>query len=349
MANKMLRLADVPALVEAMLAEAIVVGPSLSEQLSDEAPAALYSEIHAAQDLWLDSGRPSKSLKEFFFPPREVLFTYRRSETGVEVTEPELETRPRIVFGARPCDAAALPVMDQVFGWGEQDNTYFYRREHTTIVTVACDTPDNTCFCTSLGGSPAGTAGADVLLTRLGDIYHVSVLSNKGAQLVATYSDYFREANPALDLAQEDTARALEDKIVRVVDVAPIRDIAFDDPLWQELIQQCVDCGVCTFLCPTCHCFDIQDEGNEAEGQRVRLWDSCAFREFTRMTVAQPRPEHYRRYRQRIMHKFQYYPTNFDAALCVGCGRCVAACPVGVDITEIISRLGASLAAREGE
>ena len=110
----------------------------------------------------------------------------------------------------------------------------------------------------------------------------------------------------------------------------------FDSAVWETLTQQCIDCGICTFLCPTCHCFDIQDEGTPEQGCRVRLWDACAFREFTESAAHQPRPKHYSRYRQRIMHKFQYYPLNFGEILCVGCGRCILHCPVSIDLRSML-------------
>jgi NAD-dependent dihydropyrimidine dehydrogenase PreA subunit len=125
--------------------------------------------------------------------------------------------------------------------------------------------------------------------------------------------------------------------------IAPVPDLTrldieidFDDPVWETLAQACVDCGVCTYLCPTCYCFDILDEGDLERGERVRLWDACMFDAFTRMQDRQPRSAHYRRYRQRIMHKFQYYPENHSRVLCVGCGRCIRHCPVSIDLRAVL-------------
>ena len=298
-----------------------------------------YGEVDSSSEVRLSSEKPVKSFKEAFFPQREVLLKYKLGP-GSEVT---LEDAPspgegrRIIFAARPCDAAASPIIDQVFKWDYLDVSFLALRESTVIVSLACEEPCKACFCTSLGGSPAGTEGSDILLTPLGDAYHVQVLTEKGKELVDEYGGFFQDSSEDLDRQSEAREVELREKVTRSVDLTGLAEsLDHENPVWNTIAQQCVDCGICTFLCPTCHCFDVQDEGKPDGGERVRCWDACAFSLYTKMPVGQPRPTHYRRYRQRIMHKFKYYPENFGKTLCVGCGRCIEYCPVGVELTRVL-------------
>lgn len=299
-----------------------------------------FGRIDSGSQVQLDLHNTVKSPKEFFFAACEALCSYKIDRNGVSVSDVELDlATPRILFAARPCDVASLPILDKLFAWDFQDAFYQKRREATTIISLACDQPDETCFCTSVGGSPAGEEGADILLAPLQDVYHVHVASERGAALVETFSRFFEEA---METHEEERRRLVETwrgSVVKRLDADGLQDaLSFDAPTWEGLTPQCVDCGACTFLCPTCHCFDIQDEGRRREGERVRLWDSCAFQDFTRMPHGQPRPTHDRRYRQRLMHKFKYYPENFGRTLCVGCGRCIEHCPVSIDITASLNK-----------
>jgi len=300
-----------------------------------------YGEIGSSSEVYLAEEKPVKSLKEFFFPDREVLFEYLLRGEEVKLVPLSLpDDTARVILCARPCDAAALPILDQVFAGDYLDPSYLQRRKSTLIISLACQHPAKTCFCTSLGGSPAGTEGSDLLLTPLSEVYHVQVITERGRALVEKYGQFFQESDEAWERERALVEAELRERVTKRVDVEGLSEaLEFGSPIWETLTPQCVDCGVCTFLCPTCHCFDIQDEGDPGGGARIRLWDSCAFREFTKMNVAQPRPTHFRRYRQRLMHKFRYYVENFGKTLCVGCGRCIAHCPSGIDITEVLNRV----------
>lgn len=298
-----------------------------------------YGRVRSASEVCLDLGQPAKSLKEFIFPDREVLLEFEKVEGQMRLSEPAAsENTSRIIFGARPCDAAALPVLDKVFAWDYLDSSFLERRKQTAIVSVACEEPAKTCFCTSVAGSPAGTSGSDLVLTPMEDVYHVTIVTERGQALVEEHERFFEKSDQMHDRKRAQLEDEWIQKVSRVIELDE-KGLEFEKPVWETITQQCIDCGVCTFLCPTCHCFDIQDEGNESRGERVRLWDSCAFYNFTKMPVGQPRPTHYRRYRQRIMHKFQYYPKNFGKILCVGCGRCIRYCPAGVDIRDVLQKV----------
>jgi ferredoxin len=329
MEAKILRCDRLAALIEGLLVDGEVIAPR------DEFG---YGPITAPKEIAWGAEHPRRSLKELFLPQREVLFTYRLNDEGVALQDVAEPVRSRTVL-ARPCDAAALPILDEVFSWDYVDSAYRERRRQTTVVTLACEEPGAACFCTAVGGSPAGTAGSDLLLTRLGDLYHVQVLTAKGEALVQRHVALFAESTPADDQCQAAAEAASRAKVRTVAVDGLAEQLDYDSPVWMTITEQCIDCAICTFLCPTCHCFDIQDEGNPAGGERVRLWDSCASRDFTRTAAHQPRPTHASRYRQRILHKFKYYPENFGRTLCVGCGRCTQHCPAGIDLATVLERV----------
>ncbi|MBC7234454.1 MAG: 4Fe-4S dicluster domain-containing protein [Chloroflexi bacterium] len=295
-----------------------------------------YGRIEAPEEIWRGSDKPHRPLKEFFFPQRETLFGYQVDGAKVTLDQPPHLEADRVVL-TRPCDAAALTILDKVFFWDYQDALYREKRERTTIVSIACEQPCETCFCTSVGGSPADIEGADLMLAPLEESFHVQVLSDKGKALIEHSEALFGASTEKENQQRALLEDAWRQRIGREVDIQNLAEkLDFDSPIWEALTEQCIDCCICTFLCPTCHCFDIQDEGDPLEGERVRLWDSCATRLFTKTAVHQPRATHASRYRQRIMHKFQYYPKNFGRTLCVGCGRCIDYCPMGIDITAVL-------------
>jgi ferredoxin len=337
---QVLRRDSLASLVEHLLREHQVYAPADEQsfvriQSADELRSVDEHRSSNGVD-WLET-RPVRSLKELFFPQREVLFTYKLNGDGT-VKTPERSADPRVILGARPCDAAAFPILDKLFTWDYLDSFYLEARENTTIVSVACAEPCASCFCTSLGGSPVGVEGADVLLTPLDDVYHVEAITPRGQQLCEQIAPYLEQAQEHHEQARAAFEEDATSKITKEADTARLTEaLDFDSPVWETIAQQCIDCGICTFLCPTCHCFDIQDEGNPVEGERVRLWDACTFYNYTKAHAGQPRPTHHSRYRQRIMHKFKYYPENFGRMLCVGCGRCISHCPVNIDLTAVLS------------
>ena len=207
-------------------------------------------------------------------------------------------------------------------------------------MSLACvHPPYRSCFCTSVDGSPTSTEGADVLVTDLGENYLIEFVTKKGEALLK----YFGEASAA-DAASEEKKKAIAESAAKEVKsrvpgraVKPILDVNFEHPFWNTIHGKCLACGTCTYLCPTCHCFDISDEVKGQDGVRIRNWDSCMFPLFTRETSGHnPRSSQKERWRQRVMHKFKYYVDNFDAIACVGCGRCVMYCPVNIDIRKVV-------------
>lgn len=246
-----------------------------------------------------------------------------------------------VLFGVRPCDARSFVLLDMLFDQEKwKDPYYIDKRKKGTVISMACvHPPYAACFCTSVDGSPTSTQGSDIQLTDLGETYLVEFLTPKGEAL----APYFAEATAA-DASAEAKKQAIAEQSAAEIQrkipgraIKPILDVSFEHPFWDTIAGKCIACGTCTYLCPTCHCFDISDEMKGDDGVRIRNWDSCMFPLFTLETSGHnPRTSQKQRWRQRLMHKFKYYVDNFDAISCVGCGRCVMACPVNIDIRKIV-------------
>lgn len=282
-----------------------------------------------------DYVNPRQSIKPFFFPRTEPLVTFDRTRDGLEVREPDTAFPRTLLFGCRPCDAASLLVMDPLYDWDYHDAFWFHRRRATTVVAVSCTRCDESCFCTALGGSPHGTDGADLLLTPLDEgRYLAEILTDKGQAVADLAPDAFTDGEGDKDAACREALDALPPPL----DLDAVTEwlkTHFEDEHWAPWSYRCWGCGCCTFLCPTCHCFDIVDEGGYRHGQRRRNWDACQFALFTQHASGHnPRPHQAERWRQRVEHKFYYYVDKFHYRSCVGCGRCIRSCPVNMNIYE---------------
>jgi len=233
------------------------------------------------------------------------------------------------VFCARPCDAAALAILDHVFNWDYRDEPYNERRQRTTVLTMVCRQPDAYCFCTSVGCGPEDPRGSDVLLYQLGDgALEVRPVTDKGRRLLEGHvasSAQSGQASPAP---------------AATLDLEKIRDrlaTGFEWDGWGAATLRCLGCGACAYGCPTCHCFDVVDEGHASGGARVRNWDACQFALFTlHASGHNPRPSQWQRQRQRIYHKFKIYPDKFGTTLCTGCGNCSRNCPTGLGVLPVL-------------
>jgi sulfhydrogenase subunit beta (sulfur reductase) len=325
------------------LDELIGTGQVFAPVLRDE--ILCLEPVESADEITLEFTNSRQAPKEIFFPRSEVLFSYREGK----VIPVELSEERRVVFAMRPCDARSAVLLDNVFdadadeapvgGASYQDPYYMNRRRNTVLMGLACNQPMSTCFCTSVGGGPFSTDGLDLLWTDLGDRYLVEAITERGEALIA-HSPHMREARSE-DIDQKAEIAARAERAVSGPDVQGVKeklDRMYDSAFWQDVHLKCLGCGACTYLCPTCHCFDIVDEGDRDQGRRVRNWDTCQFSLFTlHASGHNPRPSGKERMRQRTMHKFNYFVENFDAIACVGCGRCVRECPVNLDIRAVLN------------
>ena len=286
-----------------------------------------------------------RSPKDFFFPQTETLMKFRMEGKSIEIIDTRTESEPFVVFGVRACDAQAFDVLDRVFLADPVDTYYQNRRAHGVIVTMACIRPHETCFCGTFGIDPAAPAG-DVACWKTADALYLDAKTDKGAALLDSVASLTEPADDEAVTAQQTEIRARMQRLP----LANLRADAFgagkteaffNDPAWAALSESCLGCGTCTFVCPTCQCYDIKDFNTGHGVQRFRCWDSCMYSEFTKMSAGQPRLTQVERCRQRFMHKLVYFPTNNDGMFsCVGCGRCVAKCPIQMNIVKVMKTLG---------
>jgi len=291
-----------------------------------------FREIAEGADILEDFVQSTQSAKGVIFPPVEELFRYHMKKEGAELPEQEKTIPTTLVFGLRPCDAAAVNSLNAVFTWDYQDSQFKERLENTYFMPVSCSRADEYCFCTSVGGNPGDTRGSDILLTKLSTgEYLAEIVTDKGKKITELAPGLFG-AEP---LEAKEKNLAVVDRRFDARELKQKLETLFDSNIWVQQSLRCIGCGACAFVCPTCVCFDIQDEGRGNQGKRLRCWDSCGFSLFTLHTSGHnPRDKQSQRWRQRIMHKFSYQPDRLAVTGCVGCGRCSRACPVDMNLLE---------------
>ena len=310
---------------------------------------------------------PTSSAKEALLPQTENLFTYTYRKDQSDLTRTEvflseaLPPEPTLILGPRPCDARGRHLLDRVFlERGVIDPQYKAHCAATLFVTVACTSMQNTCFCHWTGGGPDDETGSDVLLHPLNGGFVAKAVTLAGEKLIADLSAATQEM---LDLLDARRAQALESPPEPVPDLSGIAGAflaVFDDlDFWTDQSARCLSCGVCTYLCPTCSCFNITDENHGLNGRRLRTWDTCMSALYTlEGSGHNPRSSRAHRLRNRVGHKFSYHPREFPQAAtapsglefsCTGCGRCIKSCPVAVDIRRIVLDVLAAAAEKTAE
>ena len=291
----------------------------------------------------LDTLKTVKSAKDAFFPQSEGLYTVKKEGKKMSVEPERLKEQDFVVFGMKACDVKGLEVLDKVFLSDPVDTFYAARRDHGTVVAMACHEPEETCFCKVFGVDAANPA-SDVVVWTVGDGLYWKALTDKGEALTETVKELLAE-----DGAGEAAVEAEKENIHKIVEKLPYMNLSlegwngdalsekFDSPVWEELYKPCLACGTCTFVCPTCQCYDIKDYTAGNSVSRYRCWDSCMYSDFTMMAHGNNRTSQMQRFRQRFMHKLVYYPANNDGMYsCVGCGRCVEKCPQALNIVKVV-------------
>lgn len=289
----------------------------------------------------LDTLKSVKSPKDAFFPQSENLYTVRKENKKMKIDPEALKNQNFVVFGMKACDVKGVEVLDKVFLVDPVDTYYAARRKHGTIVAMACHEPEETCFCKVFGIDCAQPV-ADVATWMIDGELYWKALTDKGVALTNSVANLLEDADEAKVEAEKEAIHAIVEKL-------PYSNLSlegwngdvllekFNSPVWEELYKPCLACGTCTFVCPTCQCYDIKDYDTGHGVKRYRCWDSCMYSDFTMMAHGNNRTSQMQRFRQRFMHKLVYFPANNDGMYsCVGCGRCVEKCPSSLNIVKVI-------------
>lgn len=319
---------DLHKTLTSLLSDFEIIGP---RELSHK--GIFYEPITDLKDLYWGESFATEPVKKFFLSPSEHLFK-GRYDNGQEVLEElPLSENKRIIMGVRPCEARGLTLLDKVFDTQDyKDEFYLNNRQRTILVGLSCLKPDKSCFCTSLGGSPESNRGLDVLIFPAGNEFIIEIITERTKKI---FESLGRDLNKDETKAWEMDKQRRKESLNYRIEVPEGLDKIFESEYWENISRSCISCGVCTFLCPTCHCFDLVDE----KRKRLRCYDGCAFCDFTmEASGVNPRPVKRERYRQRVFHKFDYFKKNFKENLCVGCGRCIRFCPVKMNIAEIVDK-----------
>lgn len=298
----------------------------------------------------LDNLNTAKSPKDLFFPQSENIVAFKTKGKNILIVENRDESKPFVVFGVRACDAASFEILDKVFLENPMDTYYKARRDNGIVITLACNVPEETCFCNVFGIDAANPAG-DVATWIVDDILYWESLTKKGQELSEKIKNVFENT----DSSDEEKLENHKENVKKIIQRLPLHDLSlegfngeelkekFNSPKWEKLSEFCIGCGTCTFVCPTCQCYDIRDYDTGHGIQRFRCWDSCMYSDFTKMAHGNPRTSQLERFRQRFMHKLIYFPANNGGVYsCVGCGRCIAKCPVSMNIVKVIKAMDGS-------
>ena len=330
---------DLPALFQKIAADQELYLPV---RTADQTNFGVWRE---EAEVDLDTLKTVKSPKDVFFPQSETLYTCYREGKKLSVEPETLKGQDFVVFGMKACDIKGVEVLDRVFLSDPIDTFYAARRDHGTIVALACHEPEETCFCKVFGVDAAHPA-ADVAAWMVEDTLYWKPETEKGQKLTEKLADILEKAD---DAGSETAVAEEEEKIRAIIEELPYTHLSlegwngdvlmekFESPLWEELYKPCLACGTCTFVCPTCQCYDIKDYDTGHGVQRYRCWDSCMYSDFTMMAHGNNRTSQKERFRQRFMHKLVYFPANNDGMYsCVGCGRCVEKCPASLNIVKVV-------------
>ena len=304
----------------------------------EEAPAE-FREIGPNDEPVLDGSKAMMAPKDYLLPRYEVLFraSKENGKTSVESRIPE--DKPRVMLGMWLADAQAIQVLDRVFlDTKFTDPYYSARRANTLMVATMPAEPRWSWFCSSVDDVNTWKSSVDAVMYDLGDRYFVESTSEKGDSLLQ--GSFFSEPSDTDTSAKTEIwNRFANTEKLPFADVKLYENLAWDNPIWDEIAKKCIACGMCSFMCPSCSCFDIQDEVCGDCTERYRCRDTCQFEEFTLMGQGHnPRPSQLPRSRQRLLHKFKYQHEQFGVVGCTGCGRCVELCPVNVDIRDVLTR-----------
>ena len=336
-----------------------VVGPTIDQD------AIIYDELQSVDQLprgWTDEQFPGSyrlkrrdddawfgyvvgphSWKKYLFPPRTTMLTVQQTEQGWAFLPPVAEAKKFALLGVRACELAAIRVQDRVFLEGPyQDPVYRSRRESLFLIAVNCTQAGSSCFCVSMKTGPRCETGFDLALTEIESGFLCEIGSTAGADVLAAC--VVRPATAAeLALAEAARDQAIQQmtRQMRTDDLPQLLLNNLDHPRWKDVGERCLSCTNCTLVCPTCFCSSVTDVRDLTTGdiERQRTWDSCFNPDFSTLGGGPVRAETADRYRQWLTHKLGTWHEQFGSSGCVGCGRCITWCPVGIDLTEEVAAI----------
>ena len=309
---------------------------------TDKDGSTVYSEWAEGVEL-SNALNTAKSPKDFFFPQVEDLMKFKVEGKSISIDDIREESEDFVVFGVRACDVRSFDILDRVFLVEPFDSYYASRREHGVIISMACTRPAETCFCQTFG-IDCTNPGGDITVWKTEDSVYWNANTEKGAKLLAK-----------LELTEcgDDAVNAQKENTKKIMNKLPLAGLTtegfgggktmeiFNRDEWKTLSESCLGCGTCTFVCPTCQCYDVKDFNTGNAVIRYRCWDSCMYSEFTKMAHGNNRNSQVERFRQRFMHKLVYFPENNEGIFgCVGCGRCLAKCPISMNIVKVMKTIG---------
>lgn len=303
--------------------------------------------------------KTTRSAKDFFFPKTENLVNYKVEGATITVEDPRRDIEDFVIFGVRACDAKSFSIIDAVYlKMDPVDSYYKARREHGTVITLMCNDPERTCFCSSYGLDLTNGDG-DVGAWLCNGKYYFEGKTDKGQALLEKTKGVLSETCDLgeLEKGKADAKAKMGSQPLSHLDLTKLGNVSsarmmeiFDSKVWEGVSETCLGCGTCTYVCPTCMCFDVRDFCTKCGVQQVRCWDSCMYSDFTQMAAANPRLTQKERSRQRFMHKLVYYPMAHEGVFsCVGCGRCLEKCPINMNIAKVIKALNEELDAKSKE
>jgi sulfhydrogenase subunit beta (sulfur reductase) len=303
----------------------------------------ILTELPRMHETALDGPALMPSSKEFLIPQLEQLFCY--SDEGIEEA---FNKRPRVLFGIRPCDLSAIRILDIFYLGRTKDVYYETRRNRTVLVSIACNQPDPTCFCLGLGTGPFLRSGFDLQLTDLGDRFLAEAGSEAGASMVRDFPHIFTQPSQADEEDLYEARLASQSRFEKRVNLEYVRKRILagevSDAFWESVAVRCFECGGCVYNCPVCTCFNVIDRpAGPDTGKRIRLWDTCMFKGFTRMAGGVlPAEAKINRTKRWFHHKLVHWPAQFGKFGCVGCGRCAVSCPGKIDMAAVALKIKGS-------